>query len=243
MTTEGKPFILIPAKAESVRLKNKNMLPLGRKPLVEHAVDRAVWSGLAPGGVYLSTESHWIIDYFLERPTPVEINIIVRPEGLSAPHVRAVEVVLHSIEMVGKYYDSFVMTLPTSPFCEPADIQVAYELFLRCGRKPVMSMTRTYANPNTIMRAGEAGELSPYTEPIGYFPDWNREWVESGTKLDRYVSNGAVYVCDIEMFKEQEEFYIEGMVGYEMPASRGINIDTELDYILALALWERSGKV
>jgi CMP-N-acetylneuraminic acid synthetase len=229
-------FILIPAKGQSRRLKNKNVLPLRDRPLIWWAIDRACRSRL--GDVFVSTESEWIIDYLMEISYQEEhvFHIIQRPSRLAEDSVRAVDVCLHAIEKVADgRYDTLLMTLPTSPLATADDLIKAYRKFESSGGKPVLSVTRWEGNPQTLIYSAEDGELLPASFPRGFY-HWSREFVESGQGVKVYRSNGAVFICTIEEFKRRRDFYIDGMIGYEMPPQRGVDIDTILDYMLAIAI-------
>ena len=62
-----------------------------------------------------------------------------------------------------------------------------------------------------------------------------KEAIES-KKTSYLKANGAVFICDIKQFKKEKELYIDGMLGYEMKPEESIDVDTELDFILATAL-------
>jgi CMP-N-acetylneuraminic acid synthetase len=48
--------------------------------------------------------------------------------------------------------------------------------------------------------------------------------------------NGAVYAAQCEWLSEQDSFVGSQTRGYEMPASRSLDIDSEFDFALAEAL-------
>tara|TARA_B100000315_G_C14203040_1_gene418493 strand:- start:196 stop:543 length:348 start_codon:yes stop_codon:yes gene_type:complete len=53
-----------------------------------------------------------------------------------------------------------------------------------------------------------------------------------------YNINGAVYVARIAVFKETKTFIDNRTVGYTMPIERSIDIDSELDFIIAEKLFK-----
>lgn len=103
-----------------------------------------------------------------------------------------------------------------------------------------MSVSVKYENPMLYMWLLEHNRLEPaYTMPEG--EDGWRNRIDMGGG-DCYKANGAVWVCDIEQFKENPEWYQQEMAGYEMPLDRGLDVDTMLDFLLVEKLMERRSR-
>ena len=48
-----------------------------------------------------------------------------------------------------------------------------------------------------------------------------------------YRLNGAIYIVDIQRFKEDKYLYQKGSFAYVMSQNRSVDIDTEIDFKLA----------
>jgi len=231
-----KTLILIPAKGKSRRLENKNIRTLNGVSLVELAVTRSL--SCNKGDVVVSTEDKVIMNLVKSYP----ITIIERPKKLAGDSVRVIEVVLHVLDKIGYLFDTFIMTLPTSPLCKVVDMCCALDLFVdgkrNPDRMPVMSVTRMEGNPWLIGRCHE--EHREVLVPM-FTSSWVAQDITMQSRQTPLKCNGAVYVCDVKMFQDKKEFYIDGMLVYEMPRDRGLDVDTEMDLMLVEKILERQG--
>lgn len=241
-----KPIIVIPAKGNSKRLPYKNSLNVGSLSLVGHAMFRAMRCNLGP--IYVSTDddSMWVkicdINYEAMKLSYVDKNwYIPKPVKRSfdlSSDCRAWEVCLDVVNMHCHDATTIIMTLPTSPFCTLKHMREAYQMFLANDRKPVMSITKCQFNPQTIASIGDDKAL------YSYFED-EYPWYNSGIGYKiksnyqpAFLSNGAVWICDVEILKEKREQYIDGMLGYEMDEVSGFDVNTKLDLVCANAIWK-----
>ncbi|MBW8001710.1 MAG: hypothetical protein FVQ80_06770 [Planctomycetes bacterium] len=227
--------IVVPAKVISKRLPSKNLLCLGgkfgNKTLVEIAVDRSLESGL--GMVVVSSDGHGVLRQARIYST-AEVYFMKRSNGLNEGTSRAWEVCLDSVDRLqlkcNMKVTTVVMTLPTSPFCSAEDLINAVDLFYKKDRRPVMSVKELNFNPATCATISNDGVM------------WRRDGGSWGvlTVSERvYLSNGAVWVCDVEMLRKRKEQYIAGMVAYVMPEERSIDINTQFDYSVASLLAQK----
>lgn len=57
------------------------------------------------------------------------------------------------------------------------------------------------------------------------------------TELPRFrAGNGSTYVVDVGEFRRHRSFYGPNLKGFDMPAVRSVDIDTEDDLVLARCL-------
>ena len=100
---------IIPAKLDSIRLKNKNILELKGKPLFLHSVDYAQQSKYNPD-ILISTESDVVIDICNDNNIPY----ILRSKKLCGD-VEVVDVYLDIINQIKEEYDLVVCLQPDNP--------------------------------------------------------------------------------------------------------------------------------
>src|SRR5207302_2200477 len=114
-TRPGKTLAVIPAKAGSMRLPRKNLLPVAGKSLLEWAILSARESKLFDR-ISVSTEDNEIA----ATAEKLEIDVpFKRPDALSRDPAGVVDVSLHVLDewqKRGENYDTLVILLPTSPF-------------------------------------------------------------------------------------------------------------------------------
>lgn len=223
---------LIPAKGGSTRLRRKNVLPLGGKPLLAWAGDAARDSGVLDR-VVVSTEDEEIaaVARSLGLDTP-----FLRPEHLARDPAGVVDVALHALQVLreqGQEYRTLVIMLPTCPFRSAEDIRSAVALFRERQASFLMSVSRYEHTPFAAMSLDQADELHPY------FPEYIGR--KSQQMPAAFRANGAIHVLDVTAFERARSYYAEPLVGYEMPWERSIDIDTEHDLRFAQSMLGATG--
>jgi N-acylneuraminate cytidylyltransferase len=127
---EKEPSIvaLIPARAGSKRVPDKNIRPLAGHPLIAYTISSALQSQVF-SAVIVSTDSQLYGEiaghYGAEVPH-------LRPEefaGDLSPDIEWVEYTLNQLQQDGREYDCFSILRPTSPFRLPETIQRAWRAF------------------------------------------------------------------------------------------------------------------
>ena len=120
---------LIPARAGSSRLPDKNIQPLQGHPLIAYTIAAARASGIF-AAVVVSTDSPRYAEvaghYGAEAPflRPAEIA------GALSPDIEWVEHAFQELARSGRRYDCFSILRPTSPFRQAATIRRAWDAFL-----------------------------------------------------------------------------------------------------------------
>ena len=134
-----KILALIPARSGSKRLKDKNILDLGGKPLINWSIEQAL--GVASiFDVVVSTDSQKIAEISREAGASVPW---LRPNNLSTDSTSTVDVAIHALN----WYESQVSTVdgllllqPTSPFRSKETIEKAIDIFRISKQKSVVSV-------------------------------------------------------------------------------------------------------
>lgn len=212
-------LVLIPAKAASTRLKQKNMQLLGNKPLLQWAIDSAKLAGIK-ADIVVSTEDQNIAIY----AKSVEVEALVRPGKLAVDPAGVVDVALHALDELstnGRNYETIIILLPTCPFRSAEDIQLAYQLFKDKDASFLMSVSAYSHTPFAAMGLDESGDLNPY------FPEYVGRKSQQMPKA--YRANGAIHVLDVSAFRRERSYYAQPLLGYLMPPERSIDIDTMED--------------
>ncbi|MBF0233099.1 MAG: acylneuraminate cytidylyltransferase family protein [Desulfamplus sp.] len=217
---------LIPAKGGSTRLPRKNILMLGEKPLLLWAGDALKASGIC-SRIVVSTEDDEIADIAAQGGLEVPF---LRPKELACDPAGVVQVALHCLELLktrGEYYDTLVITLPTSPFRTSQDLKNAYQLFIDRKASFLLSVSRFDHAPFSAMKI-ENGIAMPW------FPEYFGR--KSQEMPNAFRPNGALHILDIPAFEETRDYLSQPLYAYEMPWPRGMDIDTAEDFAMAEAL-------
>ena len=120
MTTK---IAVVPARGGSTRLKNKNIYPLGGKPLIQWTVEAIIKSDCFDK-IIISTDSEEIWDAV--KHLPVERHH--RPEEHATVKATALKAMINLMENLEQKYDIFAYFLPTCPFVDASDIKKGVEM-------------------------------------------------------------------------------------------------------------------
>lgn len=123
-----KVLALIPARAGSKRVPDKNVRWLGAHPALAYAIAAARESGVF-ADVVVSTDSQEYAE--IARHYGAEVPFL-RPEeiaGDKSPDIEWVEFTLRELQKAGREYSHFSILRPTNPFRQAATIQRAWASF------------------------------------------------------------------------------------------------------------------
>ena len=131
MPRERTPSIvgLIPARAGSKRVKNKNIKPLAGHPVMAYTIAAALESGIF-GEVIVSTDSEQFAEIARHYGASVPF---LRPDeyaGDRSPDIEWIEYTLGRLRDEGRAYECFAILRPTSPFRKAETIRRAWKTFL-----------------------------------------------------------------------------------------------------------------
>jgi CMP-N,N'-diacetyllegionaminic acid synthase len=145
--TETSIVALIPARAGSKRVADKNIRPLAGHPLIAYTIAAALQSEVF-AAVIVSTDSPRYAE--IARHYGAEVPFLRPAEfaGDLSPDIEWVEYTLEQLRDQGRSYTCFSILRPTSPFRLPETIQRAWRDFLaeegvdslraveKCGQHP-----------------------------------------------------------------------------------------------------------
>ncbi len=115
---------LIPARAGSKRVPNKNTRPLAGKTLLLYTIEAANASGIF-NDILVSSDDVVALD-LARRAGVVALS---RSSALAGDDSPDIEWVRHAIQPFSPYTDAFAILRPTSPFRTPETIQRAWRQF------------------------------------------------------------------------------------------------------------------
>ena len=135
-------IIIIPARAGSKRIRNKNLQLLSGKPLIEHTIIHALNSKLG-FEIFVSSDSSHIENICKKY----SINFILRPKQLSNDLASSEQAILHTLDLFkgkNKYDPKFIIFLQcTSPFRKRDDIDNAYKQIIKEKSDSLLSVSES----------------------------------------------------------------------------------------------------
>ncbi len=124
---EIKIIGIIPARGGSKSIKDKNLLKINKKNLIEDIYIKAKKTKIF-NKIICSSDSHKIINFCKKKKIP----LIIRPQKISKDNSNVFEAVKHVLENEkthnNKSYDIIVLLQPTSPFLKTTDIKKCCDL-------------------------------------------------------------------------------------------------------------------
>jgi N-acylneuraminate cytidylyltransferase/CMP-N,N'-diacetyllegionaminic acid synthase len=200
---------IIPARAGSKGIPNKNIYPLCGKPLIQYTINPVIHTILEDIVIstdelklLFSTNTHWL-------------TIQARPKELAldnTPIINVVNYVVKTYEKVNKniYIDTVCILQPTSPLRTIVDIDTAIELYRQSGADSLYS---------------------------GYYMGIKHKEKTYDKHQDKphFQRNGAIFITRRDLL-EKGLLWSDNVIEFEMPKSRSIDIDDMDDMFIAESL-------
>lgn len=213
---------IIPARGGSKGIKNKNIIEVCGRPLIDYSIQPALLckeEGIL-SELIVSTDSEKIAD--ISQKYGVGCPFL-RPDKFSKDNSKSIDFVLHSIEYYenkGLFFDAVIILQPTSPLRKYEHIKEALQLFMKYPNKDsLISCYKDDALTELIMYYKDGNEAIPLNENhhIG---------VRRQEHKTLYIRNGAIYISCVKPLKENQTIISKKPLLYEMPKSLSINIDS-----------------
>ena len=179
--------------------------------------------------IIVSTDSEKIAAVALKYGAEVPF---MRPKELATDTASSMDVLIYTIELLQESndkYDYVALLQPTSPLRTSQDIVGAVNLLIEKNANSVVSVCRVEHSPlwsNTLPE-----DLS--------LKDFIRPEIRNLRRQDLpifYRLNGAIYIVKVSYILESKDFFGQESYAYIMPVNRSVDIDTELDLVLAEVL-------
>lgn len=216
---------LIPARGGSKRLPRKNVKPLSGKPLIAWTIEAAKSSKYIDS-VVVSTDDLEIKDISEQFGASVPF---LRPEILSNDTASSFDVIQHAIQFLKIEGENNLIVLlqPTSPLRTVEELDDALEFFIRKKAKGIVSISECEHSPLWANVLPKDASMAHFirTEVLG----------KRSQDLEKfYRLNGSIYIYQTqELIKNNQFFYHESVYGFETPLRNSVDIDTELDFLIA----------
>jgi CMP-N,N'-diacetyllegionaminic acid synthase len=231
---DGEALAVVPARGGSKGLKRKCMKLIGETPLLVRAVQNCL-AATTVTRVVLSTDDTEFAD--AGRNAGAEVPYL-RAEHLAADNTSTIDVLDELLLWVAKtdnvLPEFLLLNQPTTPLLITADYDNAFQRLSK-GVDAVCSVCESEINPDWMRRIGNRG----YLVPLGSL-DVPQHAPRQEMPIT-YRLNGGLYWIRTKVFLSTCSMLPSKTVHYEMPAERSVDVDTEIDLVVANALFNTLG--
>ena len=222
---------IIPARSGSKRIPNKNIRDFCGRPMVKYVLDAAKKSGLF-SKIHVSTESVQIADLVGDLGFPVDF---LRSQDLADDHTPIMPVlkyVIREYDSLGLNFDEVWLLMACSPNMEADDLINASLLM------------------NGVTTSTSLVSISEYPAPIEWAfsrePSGHLRSVQPGMFAHRsqdieprFYDTGTFAIFSSKTVMDSNGVNTETQyIGYILPKGSAIDIDTEIDWVAAEAIYK-----
>ncbi|MFC1595719.1 cytidylyltransferase domain-containing protein [Candidatus Margulisiibacteriota bacterium] len=226
-----KNIAIIPARAGSKRINNKNIIDLCGKPLIAWTIEAALESDLFDD-VLVSTDSEEIAEIAI---THGAIAPFLRNKSTSDDYTPVSEATVEALIRMEEYktckYKNVIQLMPNCPCRTAVDIGNAYENFSSSGNNFQISVFEYgWMNPWWAM-----GIETENRRPRPLFPDALKQRSQDLEKL--YCPTGSVWVAKADALKAEKTFYGKDYSIFPLSWQSAVDIDNQEDLNMAEAVF------
>lgn len=218
-------LIIIPARAGSKRLKNKNKKKINNLSLVEHTIIFAKKLNITPY-ILVSTNDREILKTSLKYKI---LTLWLRPMKFSTDKSKSIEFTLHAISWFNKTFgrlDNIILLQPTSPFRSISTFKKIYKKF---RKKPHSILT-----VSNSLRKGKKNYLIKNDQLV------------LTKKFDKNVNvnvNGNIFINSVDNLIKYKNFINKKTIPFLLKNKKEmIDIDHLKDFVLAKELSKKNYK-
>jgi pseudaminic acid cytidylyltransferase len=220
---------IIPARAGSKRVKNKNVMDFCGKPMIGYALSAASQSGVFDK-IHVSTDSEQIKQIVEDLGYQVDF---LRPSHLADDITGLMPVlqwVLQQYAETALRIEDVCCLMPTAPLIEAEDIIRGYETYLKHDRQYPLHMVASFPVPiEWAYRRDNQGLLTP-VDP-GKFASRSQD-------LERaYYESGPFSFFHTSHILTDTPASDTGFISCILPPEKSVDIDEEEDIQLARILY------
>ncbi len=217
-----KNLIIIPARAGSKEIKNKNLKIIKNKFLVDYSIEFAqkIIKEFKSFDLVLSTDSKKI----LSRNQKNKYRYI-RPKKLASDKSLVTDALIHCINWYEKEIDkveNVLMLNPTSPLRLMTDFKSIFKKFTKNIERPIVSVIKMKEHPSECIQINNGS--------------WNYLKKPPETYIGRqsysgkyYFIDGSFYMINKKTLFKTKSFFIQGTVFHKLKNNILLDIDTKED--------------
>lgn len=221
----NRVLAIIPARAGSKRLPQKNIKLLADKPLIAWTIEFAKKLHNV-SHVLVSTDCLHISEVALEYGADVPW---MRPKYLASDESGTSSVIEHAVKelgKVGRVFDYIIVLQPTSPFRDLQMVSDAIECCIKNNGIPIVSICEAKSNPEWCYKENAKGKFISYLD--------GPEPLRHQDLQPLYDANGNFFIIGTDNFMKYGTFFYPEFIGVKSNSRKmDIDIDDEFDWFIA----------
>lgn len=229
MNFDNKFLVIIPARAGSKGIFEKNIQLIGNKPMIQFTIEAALANFNAENLIITSNDQK-VLDIAKQLGLKIPFK---RPDELSNDTVSTIDVIKHVLQWYQTKYKSLpkniILLQPTSPFRDANDIRLAVEKFNQSNRKTLISATDPMQHPGDCILKGHNGEFK------------RLEFIKGALDRQSYTEalfiDGGIYISEVSHFLKTQDLIGDDPEVYKTEPYNAIDIDTPFDLEIARAIY------
>jgi CMP-N,N'-diacetyllegionaminic acid synthase len=227
---------IIPARGGSKEVPRKNLLKLGKKTLLEHAIDSARESNLLTRTI-VSTEDEEIFENARKAGADLPFR---RPVELAQDDSSNFSVMQYAVDWLSREEvwetDIVVLLQPTTPFRTGEHIDGVIDLLVKTGADAAITIKHPQYPPHWMLTLGDDCMVSCLLEG-------GNQFLRRQDAPLVFQPAGSVYALKKELLFsiDRSILPVGDTRGYPISEEEAINIDSALDFRLAQLIWEKKG--
>ena len=224
---------LIPARAGSKRVPDKNIRLLAGHPVMAYTIAAALESGIF-SDVIVSTDSEKYAK--IAKYYGADVPFLRPPElaGDVSPDIEWLEYTLNKLAEDGRKYDCFSILRPTSPFRLPETIKRAWQEFLaEEGVDSLRAVEKCQQHPGKmwVIRGNRMMPLLPLSPPE---QPWHSSQYQSLPEV--YVQNASLEIAWTRVVLEERTIAGNVLMPFITEGYEGFDVNNPYDWHLAESL-------
>ena len=216
-----KKIAVITARSGSKGLRDKNILDLCGKPMMDYSIEAALETRQFDR-VIVSTDS----EQYGQIAADAGAEVVYRGERVSNDTATTFMVIEDLFNKIGIDFDYFVLLQPTSPLRTSRHVKEAMGLFENRIEDFDFLVSVKLAEHTRLLVNPIDDDLSlKYFDTD--FANYRRQ------AFADYCPNGAIFMGKPDAYIEKRHFFGARAIAYKMTAFDSVDVDTELDYKFA----------
>ncbi len=235
MTTKPRILGITLARGGSKSVPHKNIRPILGVPLIAYTISAALASQYLTRYI-ISTDDPEIRDTAIRYGADAPF---LRPAEFSTDTASSVSALQHAVSWVEKEenskYDYIIEMMCTNPLKTTGDIDSCIQKLVETGADSVIAVHKLDDHHPIRIKKIVDDLIVDFCLPE--VPEMRRQ----DLKPDAYIRSGSIYALSRKhLMEENRRFGSKHSRPYILPPERAINVDTEIDFLIAEKILEKA---